>query len=103
MRVQLCVVLLFRSFLMLWCFWLCGVCTGCCVCVHAWVCAEAHAAAVAAKSGIEAVVAAMRRHTGVVGVAEHGCAALKNIAWPGGCGAAVCTCVQGRERNSERQ
>ena len=49
-----------------------------CVCVC--VCADANNAAVAAKGGIEAVVAAMRRHEGVAGVAHNGCSALKSIA-----------------------
>ena len=53
------------------------------------VCAEANKAAVAAKGGIEAVVAAMRRHEGVAGVAERGCGALNNIAMLGGWSAAV--------------
>ena len=53
------------------------------------VCAEANKAAVAAKGGIEAVVAAMRRHEGVAGVAERGCGALTSIAWLGGWSAAV--------------
>ena len=55
------------------------------------MCADANQAAVAAKGGIEAVVAAMRRHEGVAGVAEQGCWALSNIAVLGVCGAAVCT------------
>ena len=54
------------------------------------VCAEANKAAVAAKGGIEAVVAAMRRHEGVAGVAERGCGALWNIAMLGGWSSAVC-------------
>ena len=49
------------------------------------MCADANKAAVAAKGGIEVVLAAMRRHEGVAGVAEQGCAALGNIAWLGGC------------------
>ena len=59
------------------------------------MCAEANRAAVAAKGGIEAVVAAMRRHEGVACVAEYGCAALWNIAGLGGCSAAMCACVFG--------
>ena len=55
------------------------------------VCADANKAAVAAVGGIEAVVAAMRRHEGVADVAESGCGALLSIAALGGCGAAVCT------------
>ena len=54
------------------------------------MCAEANAAAVAAKGGIEAVVAAMRRHAGVADVAERGCGALMSIAVLGGWSAAVC-------------
>ena len=53
------------------------------------VCAEANKAAVAAKGGIKAVVASMRRHEGVAGMAEQGCAALMAIAWLGRCSAAV--------------
>ena len=49
----------------------------------------------AAKGGIEAVVAAMRRHEGVADVAENGCHALMSIAWLGGCSAAVCACSWG--------
>ena len=68
-----------------------------CVCV----CAEANQAAVAAKGGIEAVVAAMQRHEGVAGVAESGCGALKNIAGLGEFSAAVCArAVGGAGRGS---
>ena len=70
------------------------VCRALCGCVGVWcrcvcVCAEANKAAVAAKGGIEAVVAAMRRHEGVAGVAERGCGALRIIAMLGGWSAAV--------------
>ena len=68
-----------------------------CVCV----CAEANRAAVAAKGGIEAVVAAMRRHEGVADVAENGCRALLSIAVLGGWSAAVCArAVGGAGRGS---
>ena len=56
------------------------------MCVYA----EANKAAVAAKGGIEAVVAAMRRHEGVADVAENGCGALLSIAVLGWWSAAVC-------------
>ena len=59
------------------------------------VCAEANKAAVAAKGGIEAVVAAMRRHEGVAGVAENGCGALMSIAVLGEWSAAVCARAAG--------
>ena len=59
------------------------------MCVYLCARADANKAAVAAKGGIEAVVAAMRRHEGVAGVAEHGCGALWNIAVLGGWSAAV--------------
>ena len=39
---------------------------------------------VVAKGGIEAVLAAMRRHEGVAAVAERGCAALQAIGYSGG-------------------
>ena len=55
---------------------MCGVCTD--------------ANRVVARGGIEAVVAAMRRHEGVADVAEQGCRALWIIATLGGCSAAVC-------------
>ena len=65
------------------------------------VCAEANRAAVAAKGGIEAVVAAMQRHAGVAGVAESGCGALRNIAGLGEFSAAVCArAVGGAGRGS---
>ena len=41
-------------------------------------------AEVAAKGGIDAVLAAMRRHEGVAAVAERGCAALQGIGFLGG-------------------
>ena len=53
------------------------------------VCADANKAAAAAKGGIEAVVAAIRRHADVADVAKQGCAALDNMAQLGGCSAAA--------------
>jgi hypothetical protein len=44
------------------------------------LCCVGDQAAVAAKGGIEAVVAAMRAHVGVAAVQEQGCGALENIA-----------------------
>ena len=43
----------------------------------------------AAKGGIEAVVAVLRRHEDVAAVAKQGCEALRSIAWLG-----VCSAVQ---------
>ena len=57
------------------------------------MCVDANKAAVAAKGGIGAVLAVMRRHEGVVGVAEAGCNALGSIATLGGC-TVVCACVR---------
>ena len=68
------------------------------MCVYLCARADANKAAVAAKGGIEAVVAAMRRHAGVAGVAEYGCAALWNIAELGRCSAVVCPCSWGAGR-----
>ena len=47
--------------------------------------AEANSAEVAAKGGIEAVVAVLRRHEDVADAAQAGCEALKQIAWLGVC------------------
>ena len=56
--------------------------------------ADANKVEVAAKGGIDAVLAAMRRHEGVVAVAERGCAALQIIAHSGGRCAAVSDCLR---------
>ena len=63
----------------------------CVLCALVCVCAEANKAAVAAKGGIEAVVAAMRRHEGVATVAEQGCVVLRNLT---GLGDGACACVR---------
>ena len=47
------------------------------------LCAAANRVPVARKGGIDAVVAAMRRHEDNAAVAEQGCAALCNIAADG--------------------
>ena len=56
--------------------------------------ADANNAEVAAKGGIDAVLAAMRRHERVAAVAEKGCAALQIIAHSGGWSAAVSDCLR---------
>ena len=58
--------------------------------------------AVAAKGGVEAVITAMRRHEGVVGVAEMGCNALWNIACLGGHSAVVREWGSGRGHGDMR-
>ena len=56
-------------------------------CVAVRVRAGANAAEVAAKGGIEAVVAVLRRHEGVADVAQAGCGALQQISCGGACSA----------------
>ena len=62
------------------------------ICAHC--CSEANSAAVAAKGGIEAVVAALRRHEGEADVAEAGCLTLVNIAVLGERLGCVCVAVR---------
>ena len=69
-----------------------------CAYVSLFVCADANKAAVAAKGGIDAVLAAMRRHEGVAGVAKKGFNALCICVFTslGGCSVVVSARLVGR-------
>ena len=62
------------------------------MCVAVRVRAGANAAEVAAKGGIKAVVAVLRRHEDVAAVAKQGCEALQHIGWLGVCSAVQRSC-----------
>ena len=90
--------------------WPCPSCVECVAsvgaqtsCVAVRVRAGASAAEVAAKGGIEAVVAVLRRHEGVAAVAQEGCWALRHIAWLGVCSAAQQWGVVRKERGQRRE